>query len=158
MAAWGFEYKTTAFTWVKTNPKSGTPFFGLGRWTRGNKEDCLLGVKGKPHRADKGVFSLMEDNRTDVLYHPVMRHSAKPSTVRERIVTLMGDIPRVELFARERADGWHSIGNELDGQDIRDVLKDVSAVECHTNQADSPCQRLDVDRPLRTVLPFPLAS
>ena len=40
--AWGFTYKSIAFQWVKRYAKSGDPFFGLGRWTRGNTEGCFL--------------------------------------------------------------------------------------------------------------------
>lgn len=53
----------------------------------------------------------------------IMRHSQKPDEIRNRIVELCGDIPRIELFAREKSEGWVSVGNEIDGQDIRDVLK-----------------------------------
>lgn len=52
-----------------------------------------------------------------------MRHSQKPDEIRNRIVELCGDMPRIELFAREKSEGWVSVGNEIDGQDIRDVLK-----------------------------------
>lgn len=51
-----------------------------------------------------------------------MRHSQKPTEIRDRIVSLCGDLPRAELFARERADGWVSFGNEIDGKDIRDAI------------------------------------
>lgn len=112
---WGFEYKTCAFTWMKTNPKAGTPFVGLGYWTRANSELCLLGTRGKPQRISRGV--------SQAVLSPVARHSAKPPEVRSRIVQLMGDVPRVELFARGRAEGWDAIGNEIDGRDIRDVLR-----------------------------------
>jgi N6-adenosine-specific RNA methylase IME4 len=103
--AWGFEYKTVAFTWVKLNKKSGTPFMGMGRWTRANAEVCLLATRGKPHRISASVHS--------VVMSAIERHSKKPDEVRKRIVELMGDIPRVELFARERADGWDAWGNEI---------------------------------------------
>jgi N6-adenosine-specific RNA methylase IME4 len=53
----------------------------------------------------------------------VMRHSEKPSEIRERIIELCGDVPRVELFAREDVAGWKCVGNEIDGMDIRDTLK-----------------------------------
>jgi N6-adenosine-specific RNA methylase IME4 len=118
IAAWGFEYKSIAFQWVKTNPKAGTPFYGLGRWTRGNTEPCLLAVRGKPKRVAADVHQLIES--------PVRRHSAKPPEVRDRIVRLMGDVPRIELFARERAAGWAQTGLELDGLDIRETLKAVA--------------------------------
>lgn len=106
MQEWGFTYKTTAFVWVKLNKKSRTPFFGLGYWTRSNAEICLLGVKGHPQRISKKVHQL--------IMTPVQEHSKKPEQTREKIVELMGDIPRIELFAREETEGWEIWGNEVD--------------------------------------------
>lgn len=104
LSAWGFRYKTMGFTWVKTNKNSGTPFWGMGHWTRANTELCLLGVRGKPKRVSPSVHS--------VVLAPVSRHSEKPDEVRSRIVQLMGDVPRLELFARTRTDGWDVWGDE----------------------------------------------
>lgn len=104
MRLWGFEYKTNAFTWIKTNKKSGTPFWGMGRWTRSNAEVCLLGVKGKPKRVDMGVHS--------VVHSPIRKHSEKPPEVRDLILRLVGDLPRLEMFAREAPEGWDVFGNE----------------------------------------------
>lgn len=101
---WGFQYKTIAFQWVKKNKKSDSYFFGLGRWTRGNTECCLLAVKGKPKRVSNKVSQL--------IIEPIREHSRKPDTVRNRIEELMGDIPRIELFARQAADGWDCWGLE----------------------------------------------
>lgn len=103
--AWGFTYKTIAFTWIKENRKSGGLFWGLGNWTRSNAEVCLLATKGKPKRISAGVHS--------VILSPVGRHSEKPAEVRERIVKLCGDVPRIELFARQEAEGWDCWGNEV---------------------------------------------
>lgn len=114
MKAWGFTYKTVAFAWAKSNKVSPTAFFGLGYWTRANVELVLLGTRKNPKRVRKDVSQLV--------VAPVGRHSAKPPEVRDRIVQLMGDVPRVELFARDRAPGWDAIGLEIDGRDIRDVL------------------------------------
>jgi N6-adenosine-specific RNA methylase IME4 len=105
IAAWGFKYKTVAFSWLKTNRVNGKPFFGIGYYTKSNTEVCLLGVKGKPIKVSNSVSS--------VLISPRMEHSAKPGEARDRIVELCGDIPRVELFARNPAPGWHSWGNEV---------------------------------------------
>ena len=114
--AWGFEYKTVAFTWVKTNKVSGTWFMGMGRWTRANAELCLLATKGKPKRVSAAVSQIIDS--------PIDEHSKKPDIVRNRIVELMGDIPRIELFARgdkskdllgdNRFDGWDTWGNEVE--------------------------------------------
>ncbi len=102
--AWGFAYKTKAFCWVKHNKKADSLFWGMGYWTRSNTEDCLLAVKGHPKRIDAGVHS--------VVYAPVGEHSHKPAEVRDRIVKLCGDLPRIELFAREHPIGWDVWGDE----------------------------------------------
>ena len=103
---WGFTYKTVAFTWVKENRKSPGLFWGLGYWTRANAEICLLATRGSPKRQSAAVHQ--------VILSPVERHSKKPDEVRERIVTLMGDVPRVELFARQQTPGWDVWGNEVE--------------------------------------------
>ncbi len=103
--AWGFEYKTAAFTWVKRNPKTPSWFWGMGRWTRANAEVCLLATKGSPKRASAAVSSVIDT--------PIERHSQKPAIVRDRIVQLLGDVPRVELFARQATEGWHVWGNDV---------------------------------------------
>ena len=72
----------------------------------GNVELCLLGRKGKPQRISKNIKQLIESTRR--------RHSQKPEEARERIVELMGDLPRIELFAREKTPGWDVWGNEVD--------------------------------------------
>ncbi len=103
--AWGFKYKTLGFSWIKTNKKDGKPFFGIGWYTKSNCECCLIGVKGKPHKESNGVSS--------VVISPREEHSKKPDAVREKIVEFSGDIPRIELFARQYADGWDCWGNEV---------------------------------------------
>lgn len=104
--AWGFVYKTVAFVWLKQNRKALTWFFGLGFWTRSNAEICLLATKGHPKRQSAGIHQLV--------ISPVERHSKKPDEVREKIVALMGDVPRIELFARQQTPGWDVWGNEVE--------------------------------------------
>jgi site-specific DNA-methyltransferase (adenine-specific) len=104
--ACGFVYKTVAFTWVKRCKKSPGWFVGLGHWTRANAEICLLATKGNPKRISKSVRQIVEA--------PIAEHSKKPDEVRDRIVELLGDVPRIELFAREKADGWDVFGNEVE--------------------------------------------
>lgn len=105
--AWGFTYKTCAFTWLKQNKKAPTLFWGMGYYTRSNAEICLLATKGKPlPRVSRRVHS--------VILSPVAEHSKKPDEVRDRIVELFGDIPRIELFARQHTEGWDCWGNETD--------------------------------------------
>lgn len=102
---WGFEYKTCGFTWVKRNKVSDSWFWGCGHWTRANAEICLLATKGSPKRVSKSVHQICDAR--------IMRHSQKPSEIRDRIVQLCGDLPRIELFARQYADGWDCWGNEV---------------------------------------------
>lgn len=109
--SWGFQYKTIAFQWIKTYPKQTDKYvLGLGRWTRGNTECCLLGVHGKPKRKRKDISQLV--------IAPLTRHSQKPLIVRDKIKLLMGDdIPSIELFARSPAYGWHCWGNEVEQEE-----------------------------------------
>lgn len=118
--SWGFKFKTIGFQWVKLNKKTDLKrykyfnledelkkicFFGLGRWTRGNTECCLIATKGKPKRVNNSIFQL--------IFSPLEEHSKKPDEARTRIVQLLGDLPRIELFAREKFDGWDCWGNEV---------------------------------------------
>ena len=101
---WGFRYVGVAFTWIKTNKNNGKPFFGMGNWTRANAELCLLGIKGNLKRKSAKV--------AQVVMSPLREHSRKPDEIRDKIVELMGDIPKIELFARQRFKGWDCWGNE----------------------------------------------
>lgn len=101
---WGFNYKTVAFTWIKKTVK-GKDHFGMGHWTRANPEIVLLGIRGKPKVINHGV--------RNIVYSQVREHSRKPDEIRDLIVQLLGDLPRIELFARGRHKGWKSWGNEV---------------------------------------------
>jgi len=111
--AWGFKYKTVGFYWLKQN-KDSSLWMGTGYWTRANPEICLIATKGKPKR--------ISGNVRKVVYSKRGKHSKKPDEVRDRIVKLMGDLPRIELFARPPKDllledesykGWDVWGNEI---------------------------------------------
>ena len=93
ISSWGFTYKTVAFTWVKQNKKTPTLFWGMGYYTRANTEFCLLATKGKP-------LKRMSRKVHQVVISPIEEHSKKPDEVRKRIVELFGNLPRIELFAR----------------------------------------------------------
>lgn len=113
--AWGFTYKTVGFNWWKMNTKSNTPFVGTGSYSRSNGEICLLATKGKPKVLSHSVSQVIIAKRE--------QHSKKPDIIRDKIVELCGDIPRVELFARTCYDGWDTIGNGVDGLDIRESIE-----------------------------------
>ena len=106
MKAWGFRYKTIGFVWLKKNKKADSWFFGLGFWTRGNCEICLLATRGHPKRKAANIHQF--------IISPLEAHSKKPDIAREKIVALMGDLPRIELFARQPTDGWDIWGNEVE--------------------------------------------
>lgn len=120
-AAWGFKFKTVAFTWAKllkswdedspnipstTDPRDERGFWhvGLGYWTRGNPESCLLFTRGTPRRRSAAIRQL--------IVAPRREHSRKPDEQYERIEALVGG-PYVELFARHRRPGWMAWGNQL---------------------------------------------
>jgi len=114
MEAWGFEYKTIAFCWVKTNKQDRQPCFGIGHWTASNCELVLAGLRkgGTLNRQDKSI--------SQVVMSPREEHSKKPDIIRDKIVQLCGDVPRIELFARPRetlfgknTKGWDCWGNEV---------------------------------------------
>jgi N6-adenosine-specific RNA methylase IME4 len=104
VAAWGFEYKTVGFYWVKQNKASEGFFTGLGYWTRANPEQCLLATRGKPGRLAKDVRRLVVAPRRE--------HSRKPDQIRELIERLVQG-PYLELFARETKPGWDCWGNQV---------------------------------------------
>lgn len=109
MKSWGFEYKTAAFVWVKKNKKSNTNFWGMGAYTRANAEVCLLGVSKKT----KAKQMVISHSVHQIIESKIEKHSKKPDVVREKITELLGDVPRIELFARQYAEGWDCWGNEV---------------------------------------------
>jgi N6-adenosine-specific RNA methylase IME4 len=105
LKAWGFQYKTVGFTWVKKNKKADSWFWGMGYWTRSNAEICIIATKGKVARQSSSVHQIIDT--------PIEQHSKKPDITRDKIVELCGDIPRIELFARDKVKGWDVWGNEV---------------------------------------------
>lgn len=99
MEEWGFKYHC-CLTWDKGY--GFTPFsFML------STEFCLYGqVKGSWLRPQRiGLKTLIHE-------HPT-KHSRKPNAMRDLIVEFCGDLPRIELFARERVEGWDAWGDEI---------------------------------------------
>lgn len=134
--AWGFEYKTLAFEWIKLTPKwwramsfvvPGTPrslerlfHLGLGYYTRANPEPCLLAVRGRMPVA-------VRDER-NIILAPVREHSRKPDEQYEKIERLYPGRRYMELFARRQRDGWDALGDAIDGRDIGVSLAEISCV------------------------------
>ncbi len=102
--AWGFEYKTLGFDWVKTNANNSGLAWGMGYYTRANPEPCLIATRGTPRRLNADVHS--------VIVAPRREHSRKPDEVHDRIERLMPG-PYLELFGRQERPGWAVWGNEV---------------------------------------------
>ena len=109
MEAWGFKYKTAAFVWIKKNKKSDSLFWGMGAYTRANAEICLLGISPKT----KAKQTVINNGVHQVIESKIEEHSKKPDETRDRIIKLCGDLPRIELFARQQVEGWDCWGNEV---------------------------------------------
>ena len=107
LEAWGFTYKTAAFVWVKKNRVSDSLFWGMGAYTRANAEVCLLGISKKT----KAKEIIKSHAVHQVIESKVRKHSEKPHEARNRIVELLGDVPRIELFARQESEGHRLLGN-----------------------------------------------
>lgn len=115
---WGFKYKTLGFSWIKVHEKERAqlllwekeckPFFGIGHYTKSNCEICLIGMKGKLKALKK------TDSISSLVVSPIRKHSQKPDEIRDLIVKFCGDIPRIELFARQKTEGWDVWGNEVE--------------------------------------------
>lgn len=131
--AWGFTYKTVAFVWIKQNKKADSLFWGMGYWTRANAEICILATKGSPKRYSRRVHQ--------VLITHIEEHSKKPEEARNRIEQLMGDVPRVELFARRETPGWDVWGNEVVCLPGTEVLHNETASVCKEQE---PVRREDM--------------
>ena len=133
MDAWGFDYKTTPFTWVKTT-KNGKLFKGPGAYTLSNTEVILLGrrkgAKRLWHSNAKGCYK-----PCSVIMEPHPRgadgkiiHSRKPEIFHQEIEKwlfpyLGDDMMAVELFATQRREGWTCLGHALTGTMIQDDLR-----------------------------------
>jgi len=124
--AWGFKYTTMLFTWIKTNGSKYSLFWGMGYYTRSNPELCLIAKKGNGLQAKKHDIH-------SVVFSSIKEHSRKPDEIRKTIVDLFGDVPRIELFARNRFDGWDCWGDQLSDT----VQKELGTVRHPTTQATS---------------------
>ncbi len=104
--AWGFKYKTILHTWIKVT-KNNVPILGMGSYTRSCTELLLLGMKGHIKRISTEIVI------PQCLLLPREKHSKKPDIVRSNLVQLFGNLPKIELFARNQNVGWDSWGNEI---------------------------------------------
>lgn len=109
--AWGLSYRGVAYVWVKVN-RQGRIINGQGvppTFTKPTSELLLVATTTPTGRP----FPILDLAQPQVVLHPRGAHSEKPAIFRERIDELCGDRPRIELFARSRADGWDNWGAEV---------------------------------------------
>lgn len=127
LKAWNLKYKTVGLYWAKLNKGAKREsinldkdlFMGMGYYGRANMEPALIALPPEsevdlsllattakaPERQNAGVRKLMFDYRRE--------HSRKPAQTHEKLELLFGNIPRLEMFAREERAGWDCWGNEV---------------------------------------------
>lgn len=148
MKAWGFNHKQT-YIWVKTKKRPFTSLrkeisrylklnttlnaaittaiydfkvenvlsFFMGRLFRQTHEICLIGVSGK-----KLYKQLQNKSQRSVCFAENLKHSAKPEHLQDSLELMFPKSQKLELFARRHRPGWTCLGNEIDGEDIRNAL------------------------------------
>ncbi len=121
MEAWGFEYKTNAFSWVKVNKLDKNPVFGIGFYTKSNVELCLLGSRGEK------AIKPRNNDVSSVILHPPTEFAHKPTEVMERIDRMYPDLQKVELFAKEKwtGPGWTQLEYKNPSKEIMDTQTDI---------------------------------
>jgi N6-adenosine-specific RNA methylase IME4/ParB-like chromosome segregation protein Spo0J len=108
MKAWGFSYRTS-MVWVKDK-------IGMGNYVRMKHELLLIGTKGE------GIGMPLPENKPEsVIFAERTEHSKKPDIFYEIIEKMYPKHSKIELFARNKKDGWEAWGNEMHYQDLATV-------------------------------------
>ncbi len=110
---WGFKYIGVGFVWHKKAKTTKGENATFTSYTRKSCELCFIGAKGK---------YLVRDPKPQFLSDSKREHSRKPDEIRKRIIQMCGDLPRIELFARQKIQGWDVWGNEVP-KDTQNILK-----------------------------------
>ncbi|MAT13840.1 MAG: S-adenosylmethionine-binding protein [Planctomyces sp.] len=106
MEAWGFKYKTN-LVWYKVRKDGGPDGRGVGFYFRNVTELLLFGVRGKLRTLPPGR------RQVNLLATRKREHSRKPDEFYD-LIEACSPGPYLELFAREKVDGWHQWGNEIE--------------------------------------------
>ena len=106
LKAWGFTYKTNLI-WYKVRKDGGPDGRGVGFYFRNVTEMVLFGIKGKMRTLAPGR------RQTNIIIHRKREHSWKPPTL-HKIIEECSPGPHLELFARERREGWYVWGDQVD--------------------------------------------
>ena len=97
LEAWAFSYRTCA-VWDKEK-------IGMGYYFRQQHELLLVATKGQPHPPAESVrvSSVIREKRND--------HSEKPTGIYKLLESMYPDARRLELFSRNKREGWTTWGN-----------------------------------------------
>ena len=98
---WGFNFSTIGFVWYKEKANPGS-------YTLSECEICIVAKKGKipMPRGSRNERQFLSELRT--------KHSKKPDEIRNRIMRMFPELSKIELFAREKTEGWDAWGNEVE--------------------------------------------
>ena len=106
MKAWGFTYKCIGFVWAKKAKTTDGFNGGFSSYTKRDCEFCFIGTKGKYLNLKRGINQILIETKTI--------HSKKPNEIRKRIIDMCGNLPKLELFARNQFEDWDVFGNEVE--------------------------------------------
>jgi N6-adenosine-specific RNA methylase IME4 len=112
--AWGFRLvNMSGLVWNKLTVND-LPAFGMGFYTRAGSETVALAVKGKFKPNKRNVRAVFTSEQQIQFHAKLLSHSEKPKEVKDFLIDLVGDVPRLEMFAREETKGWSVFGNEVE--------------------------------------------
>lgn len=98
ITAWGFRYRTN-MVWVKDK-------IGMGYYARQKHELLLIATRGEPPTPEP------ENRPASVFEYPRTEHSKKPEPFYEIIEKMYPELNKIELFARNKREGWDTWGNQ----------------------------------------------
>jgi len=164
---WGFNYKTLFIEWIKLT-KNRLVFFGTGHYAKSNSEIILFGTRGRITAYPRGNFesqimceepSPHAEVESQLLVTVKREHSRKPEEAKRRIVSVFGDLPRIEMFARGPSQGWDVWGNEVGkfGGMLRYIVdpekekadkeaQDVLSAQLHVRARTKKRERLQIEK------------
>jgi len=104
--SWGFTVKNmNGIIWRKLTKKNKR-YFGMGFYTRAGSESAIIATRGKIKVRNRSIRAVQTK--------AIMAHSEKPDHFRKLCVELVGDVPRLEMFARQKFEGWDVFGDQAE--------------------------------------------
>ena len=106
--SWGFKYVTVGFVWYKERAN-------VGNYTMPQCEMCLIFKKGKIP-SDR----VRNPGTKQFISQKISSHSTKPAEIRDRICNMFPKSKKIELFARQAANGWDRWGDQAPVDEIEE--------------------------------------